>query len=273
MTTFDPNILASSSSFNNLVTNDNPLGIIHPYSGLVAPNSSWKLCDGSAISKTTYAGLWTLLRSLTIGTAGTGAVAIASGANAVVTIAGHGLSSGDCVYFSSLVTVTTIVIDTNYWVTVVNADTFKLSSSWALYLAGTFMTNGAGAGTGVIVYAPYGISTSANFLIPDLRGVSIGGAGVGVLGTSVETFRIGVFYDDKMQGFNIGSSATKRIQLRSSNQYAALGGGEAGTNVIDEQTVASSNYGPNANATNGTPRTGSVTRGKVVGTNYIIKVL
>jgi hypothetical protein len=256
-----------------------PLGMTIPYAGISAPNSSWKICDGSAISKTTYAGLWALMRSLTIGTAGTGACTFAD-TNDVVTCAGHGLSQGDCIYFSSIISTTGISVDTNYFVCHVATDTFRVATTLANALADTETTLTTD-GSGVLVYAPFGISTSANFCIPDLRGVSIGGAGVGALGTTVETFRLGVFYDDKMQGWQLGASAdstgardywarTVSRDYRNTDLSAA-----DYTSLMVNKTWQGGTqiFKAMSDGTNGTPRTGTVTRGKVVGTNYIIKVL
>lgn len=39
-----------------------PVGVLMPYAGASAP-SGWLLCDGSAVSRTTYSGLWDVLRN------------------------------------------------------------------------------------------------------------------------------------------------------------------------------------------------------------------
>jgi microcystin-dependent protein len=46
--------------FTSTATNI-PLGGILPYSGAAAPNASWKLCDGSALSRATYQSLFNLI--------------------------------------------------------------------------------------------------------------------------------------------------------------------------------------------------------------------
>ena len=38
-----------------------PVGTVAPYAGATAPNADWLLCDGSAISRTTYADLFTII--------------------------------------------------------------------------------------------------------------------------------------------------------------------------------------------------------------------
>lgn len=38
-----------------------PLGTISEYGGSSAPNAQWLMCDGSAVSRTTYAGLFAIL--------------------------------------------------------------------------------------------------------------------------------------------------------------------------------------------------------------------
>lgn len=49
------------SNLQSLVNNLNPIGTIVNWTTTTAPNSQWKICDGSAISRTTYATLFTLI--------------------------------------------------------------------------------------------------------------------------------------------------------------------------------------------------------------------
>lgn len=48
------------ASLDTLLTQLIPIGIVLPYGGTTAPNSKWLLADGSVISRTTYAELFTL---------------------------------------------------------------------------------------------------------------------------------------------------------------------------------------------------------------------
>ena len=84
-----------------------------------------------------------------------------------VTLTGHGLNSGDIVYFTSIVSTTGIVASTNYYVVNTTENTFKLS----LTLGGSvidLVTNG----TGVLHFIP--IYTAKDPALPYiiLQGVS-----------------------------------------------------------------------------------------------------
>lgn len=72
-------------------------------------------------------------------------ITLQSASNATPTVIGataHGLSSGDVVFQFGFTTNT--AANGFYWVTVVDANSYKLSTSWANYVAGTFVAgNGA----------------------------------------------------------------------------------------------------------------------------------
>lgn len=57
--TTDRGIMASSSTVMSLV-NHSPVGLLSPYAGSVAP-VNWLLCDGSAVSRATYAKLFAVI--------------------------------------------------------------------------------------------------------------------------------------------------------------------------------------------------------------------
>ena len=69
---------------------------------------------------------------------------------AVVTFAGHGMFSGQKCQFSALVGSTGLAAATNYWVTVIDANTFKLSSSLANCIAGTFIATSTAFTSGTL---------------------------------------------------------------------------------------------------------------------------
>lgn len=48
-------------SIDTLLDQFIPIGIMFAYAGTAAPNAKWLLCDGSAVSRTTYADLFTLV--------------------------------------------------------------------------------------------------------------------------------------------------------------------------------------------------------------------
>lgn len=151
-----------------------PPGMVTPYAGISAP-TGWLLADGSSVSRTTYAALFSALTT-TVGT-----VTISNASPGVVTRTSHGLVEGDAVYLTTTGTLPTgLSANTTYYVKYVNANTFQLSASRtatassgsaASFAAGTAInTSSAGSGTHTIVKAPYGVASSTTFNLPDLRG-------------------------------------------------------------------------------------------------------
>lgn len=142
-----------------------PAGVVVPSAAISLP-SGWLTCDGSAVSRATYAALFAAV-SLSKGTF---TVTIAS--PGVVTLTGHGFIGGEQVYLTTTGALPTgLAIDTTYWVIFVDANTFRLATSQANYLAGTAInTSGSQSGVHTCVQTAYGISGSSNFLLPDLRG-------------------------------------------------------------------------------------------------------
>jgi Microcystin-dependent protein len=122
---------------------------------------------------------------------------------------------------------------------------------------------------------------STTFNLPDMREACPQGAGTysAVTGTTHGTITahdaraLGAFADDQGQGHyhgfrNITAGTTPDTIGTISSSTAsptAVTGGAAGQNI----TLGIGS--PTSDGTNGTPRTGTVTRGKTIGVNYIIK--
>lgn len=244
-----------------------PVGIVTPYGGISAP-SGWFFCDGSALSKTAYSRLYAAYSSNTIGTAGTGACTFTD-VNDVVTCNGHGLSQGDNIYFRTINTTHDITVDTNYFVCHVTANTFRVATTYALAMADT-ETTFTHDGTGTFTYVPHGISGASDFLIPDYRGTSLAGAGTSVGYTTAETFRLGTKYNDMMH---------EHYHIPLAPQYSFRGlvlvaGSLANVSATAfNETFATTTGAPTTGALGVAPRTGTSTRGKVVGANFIIKAI
>lgn len=138
-----------------------PAGSLAAYGGRSAP-SGWLLCDGSAVSRSTYADLFAaLVASATV------TISIAS--PGVVSWTAHGLSNNDPVVFSTTGSLPTgITAGVTYYVKSKTADTFQLSAT----PGGTAKnTSGTQSGTHTGVSAPYGAGDGATtFNVPDLRG-------------------------------------------------------------------------------------------------------
>lgn len=152
-------------------TSLNPTGMIVPYAGFTAP-SGWLLCDGAAVSRSTYADLFALLNP----TVGTFTVTIAT--PGVVTLTAHGLETSDSIYITTTGSLPTgLAANTRYWVIKVNANSFRLATSQANADAGTAInTSGSQSGVHTLRRTPYGVGDGATtFNIPDLRGrVAVG---------------------------------------------------------------------------------------------------
>ncbi len=162
------NILAASLEDNGSPKplTKNPTGMIAPYAGFTAP-SGWLLCDGAAVSRSTYADLFALLNP----TVGTFTITIAS--PGVVTLVGHGLLTSDPIYLTTTGALPTgLSVNTRYWVIKVTDDTFRLATSQANADAGTAInTTGSQSGVHTARRSPYGVGNgSTTFNVPDYRG-------------------------------------------------------------------------------------------------------
>lgn len=141
-----------------------PAGVILPFAGGIAAPSGWLLCDGSNVSRATYATLFSALCP----SIGTFTVTIAS--PGVFTLTSHGLRVGDRVRFTTTGALPTgLALVTDYFVSnVPNANTFRVSAT----LGGADVnTSGSQSGTHTAQRFPYGAGDgSTTFGLPDLRG-------------------------------------------------------------------------------------------------------
>ena len=148
-----------------------PAGTIMGWGGSTAPDQ-WVICDGTAVSRSTYSALYAAIgTTYGIGDGSTtfnlpdlrgrtpvgsqsaitlaGNPTITTATPAVVTLANHGLATGQLVYFTTTgVLPTGLTANTRYWVNVLTSSTFRLSTSLANALAGTSVaTTANGSGT------------------------------------------------------------------------------------------------------------------------------
>jgi microcystin-dependent protein len=144
-----------------------PIGSISLFGGPTSPPTGWLSCDGSSLSRTAYPSLFGVL----IKSMGTFTVTLAT--PGVFTLTAHGLTSGDGVYFTTTGSLPTgLSSNTIYFVTVVTVDTFKVSTTYANYVAGTFVnTSVSQSGTHTSFRSPWGVPAggTTNFYLPDLR--------------------------------------------------------------------------------------------------------
>ncbi len=269
LTTFSPNTLAKSSEVNanftylqSLITALVPSGSIINYSGKTAP-SGWLFCDGSAVSRTSYADLFAAICA----SVGTFTVTIAT--PAVVTLTAHGLVTGDSVYLTTTGALPTgLSANTLYYVVKVDANTFNLATSRANAYASTkIATSGTQSGTHTLRFCPYGLGDgSSTFTLPDARGRVIAGNDL-MSGTAAS--RLSLSKTEGAYG-NIGSSGGEQgHQLTTAelaahthgpgNVYNTSNGGTGGSenalrlNNVTNQNMSIANAGSDSSHNNVQP--------------------
>ena len=117
-----------------------------------------------------------------------------------------------------------------------------------------------------IIGETYGAGdASTTFNIPDMRetyAVGIGTRGASV--TAHDVFALGEFKDDQEQGhYHTGSGAISTLAQAGVN-YTTMDNDTSSTGKVNAKEMVT-------DGSNGTPRTGTTTRGKALGVNYIIK--
>jgi len=164
----------SPSSANKFIDAQDLVGIVSPFAGSAAP-TGWLICDGSAVSRTTYSRLFTVI-STTYGTgdgsstfnvpdlrgrhavgAGTGTkvATFSSRSGNVITVTGLSNASNNefqtgqaIVYVTSGSVITGLTSSTTYYVVRITNTTFSLATSLANAQNGTVITlSSDGSGT------------------------------------------------------------------------------------------------------------------------------
>lgn len=244
-----------------------PPGFFKAWGGVSLP-TYYLDCDGSSVSKTTYSALWANSHT----SMGTFTVTIAS--PGLATLVAHGRSTGDAVYINTTGALPTgLTADTTYYVIYVGVDTFRLATSLSNALAGiAITTSGSQSGTHTLFYAPWGVASSTNFYLPDFREASpygIGTRGSGV--TAHDAAVLGQFKDDQLQEhfhkMSVNATAADTITT-------TVGTGSGSTNIVVSNGGANGSAGvagPTTGSVGGTPRNGTVTRGKVLGVRWLVK--
>lgn len=240
-----------------------PAGTVIESANLSAP-TGWLSCDGSAVSRTTYATLYAAI------TASKGAVTITSANPGVVTLSGHGFATGACIELTTTGTLpTNLSANTNYYVIYVSADTFRLATSAANAITGTAIdtSGGSPSGTHTLRYCPYGISGAANFLLPNRAAVVGVGAGSQTINTRAKTAVLGLVEEDQMQRITGKILADRNVEVSDAftmttphTTGTSLWYGNPGNRTINFNSADS----PGA-------RTGATTRENRIGMNYYIK--
>ena len=143
-----------------------PTATVLDYAGYTAP-SGYLLCDGAAVSRTTYSALWAALSAQST-------VTITIASPGVITWNSHPLQNGDPVRLQTTGALpTNLVANTTYYVVSAAANTFQLASTRG---GSAINTSGSQSGTHTAIYAPHGWGdNSTTFNVPDLRGRATAG--------------------------------------------------------------------------------------------------
>lgn len=215
------------------------------------------LCDGSAISRSVYSNLFSVVPSTT----STITMTIAS--PCVVTWSNHGLATGHSIQFSTTGALPTFsTVQTVYYIRVINTNTFNIYNTLSNAMntaatTGIINTSGSQSGvhTGLVYYWGNG-NGSTTFNIPDGRGVYLRGIGspTAFLDSTSYTYIIGQKIDDAMQSHTHSYTTVNPIEPTS-----------AGGSFLATTGGASSTTGGASN------RTTTETRVKSIGVRYYIK--
>lgn len=227
-----------------------PAGTVAAFA-MNTPPSSWLECNGSNVSRTTYANLFAAIyKSATV------TITIAS--PGVVSWTGHGLKVNDPVQFTTTGALPTgLSASTTYYVVSsgLGANSFSVSATPG---GAAINTTGTQSGTHTGIHAPFGVGDgSTTFTLPDLRGEFVRG-----WDNSKGT--------DANRSF--GSSQLDALQGHIHTYQAVNTGSTGGGSGNNDSTVATKNSSsPVTDGVNGTPRTAAETRPRSIALMYCIK--
>lgn len=192
-----------------------PTGAVMPFAMGSVP-SGWLECNGSAVSRTTYANLYAKLVTGAGFSGQTFTVTIAS--PAVVTKNSHGFVGGERIMLTTSGALPTgLSANTDYIVAYIDANTFNLytvASLNSLTAPTAINTSGSQSGTHTYTRSYYGLGdNSTTFNVPDLRGEFIRG------------------WDNTRgvdTGRNLGAWQTDLFRSHTHTEVTAVAGGNAG---------------------------------------------
>lgn len=216
--------------------------------------TGWLKANGAAVSRTTYANLFSALMKQAVAT-----ISIAT--PGVVTWNGHGLFANDPVKFTTTGALPTgLTAGTTYYVVgaSITTNTFQVSATAG---GAAIATSGTQSGVHKGINSPWGDGDgSTTFNVPDMRGNFPRGwddsAGV----DANRTF--GSLQLDAMQGHTHGFSTWQNAGF---NAFTATPSNSTGSNPSNNVG------GPISDGTNGTPRTAAETRPRNVAGLWCIK--
>lgn len=222
-----------------------PVGHEMDWSGLSLP-ANYIARDGSSLARASYPALFAALCGVTIAISN-----ISIGSAAVFTSNGHGLSTFQCVSFEGT-TPTGVTAGLSYYVIVINADTFRISTTMANAIAGTYVTTSGSYSNVFLRKSSWGTADINHFYLPDDRGIHSVGAGIqgtatGWSGSVANHFGIIGYYeedkDQRVQGtltFGVGLLGSGSGAFSANTNANTWQGSTAGVNkigVFDNATV------------------------------------
>ncbi|CDZ50422.1 phage tail protein [Neorhizobium galegae] len=241
--------------------NGTPSGTIAT-GGMGSAPTGWLKCNGAAISRTTYAALFSALVSGDGYTQQTFTVSIAS--PGVFSRTAHGFTGGERLRLSTTGALPTgLNTTTDYFVIYVDANTYQLSASDLAPVA--INTSGTQSGTHSHLRSNWGLGDgTSTFNVPDYRGIFPRGVDDG---RGVDAGRaFASAQPDAFQGHWFGRPGLTRLGEFFLN---VVGGGTQIGGVRADSTNPSV---PITNGVNGTPRIASETRPMNAATHYFIKI-
>ncbi len=241
-------------NFTGIVTGADTSGIIVPFGGFSAP-TGWLLCDGAAVSRATYAHLF----SITNTSLGTVTMTIAT--PCVVSFTAHGMQIGDSIYFTTTNSLPTgVSANTQYFIISAGfgVDSFEISASFG---GAAINTSGSQSGVHTLHRTAFGVGNgSTTFNVPNMKGqVAVG------LNTSDANFRA----VNQTGGEATHTLTTPEIPSHLHTYNVQVGGGGTPLTTADGKTTGTNSTNLNTSSTGGDGAHNNLQ--PYVSLNYIIK--
>lgn len=257
----DTQALSQASSQASLVV---PAGTIVSSVSHTTP-TGFLLCDGSnTVSRTTYSNLFNAI------VPDKGAITVTIATPAVVTLNSHGFLTGESIFLTTTGALpTNLSVNTLYFVIFVDANTFRLATTYANAIAGTAInTSGSQSGIHTLFYCPYGLgNNTSNFKLPDFKNATIRGRGLSTAFVQNGTTRLGFLENDSFGSHNHGGGS--HTHTFSVATPGATGGG--GNRAIFDNKIYQGDLSTAGSGTIISTQGESETRMKNQGVNFFIK--
>jgi len=214
------------------INNDtNPTGTI--IQSVSSSLNNYLLCDGASYARASYQNLFNLLNILE----GTATLSIAT--PCVVTLANHGLTTGQTVFFTTTGALPTgVSANTTYFINVTGVNTFNLATTFANLNAGTYIaTSGSQSGTHSLYLTIGGVTSATTFNVPDLRGRVLAASntthGIGKI-TGAETHTLTI---NEMPSHNHSVQGYVRNDYDANDVFSNYSGLDTGANQYNTTSV------------------------------------